>query len=220
MPRGVLLGEPEILGVAPYERRSGELCFVLLRRPDTRDVVPAACRWGLPIPGTPRRRRLQIHLGALESRRWGRAGRCLVPVGGYVQPTRRNLRIGVVTAPGVSLSIAGVWLDVPGGPCFAVVTTEPNDLLAPAHARMPVLLPETMWSVWLADRPLTRADLALVERPAPPAWLRARALKGGAGSLTSLSVAKQVEEWAPGSTLWRDELLRQQEEREIADALG
>jgi len=31
----------------------------------------------------------------------------------------------------------------------AIVTTDANDLLAPIHDRMPVILPESAWNTWL-----------------------------------------------------------------------
>jgi hypothetical protein len=42
MPRGVLQGEPEILGMPPYERRPGERCLVLAREMVSGEVAPTA----------------------------------------------------------------------------------------------------------------------------------------------------------------------------------
>ncbi|WP_270933450.1 SOS response-associated peptidase family protein [Falsiroseomonas oryzae] len=202
MPRGVLQGEPEVLGVPPYDRRPGDPCLVLMRAPDTGDVVPAAMRWGIPTPSDPRRPVLQVPVERMRGRRMARRGRCLVAMDGYTQRGVKRTPIAVRVADGVSVAIAAVWEDGPGGPRFAIVTTEANELLAPAHARMPVLLPASMWPSWIAEGALTAADLALVERPAPPAWLRAQAVRGTQSRPSPLPVARQLADWAPGSRFW------------------
>ncbi len=209
MPRGVLLGEPETLGLVPYERRPGEACLVMTRHPETGGAVAAAMRWGLPTTTDPRRRILQIHVEQLRGRRQARRARCLVPVDGYAQLGVRRTRFRVKVTVGMSLAIAAVWTDGPGGPRFAIVTTEANELLAPIHGRMPVLLPAGMWSRWIADAPLTPTDLAILEKPAPPAWLSARAIRAEPPPDSQRSVRQQLAEWAPGCTLWEP---RRQEE--------
>ncbi len=219
MPRGVLLGEPETLGLPPHSRRAGEACLVLARRSGDGAMVPAAMRWGLAVPSEPRRRRLHIRADRLHTRRIAGHPRCLVPVEGYVQRGVRRTRIGVEVA-GTSLAIAAVWEDAPGGPAFAVVTIEANELLAPAHARMPALLPAELWPLWLEERPLSIAEIARLAQPVPAAGLRARAIRGTPDAPRA-SVARQLEAWMPGAELWspRDELAPLPRE-EPAHALG
>lgn len=202
MPRGVLQGDPYMLGAAPYERRPGDCCLVLMRDPETGEAVPAAMRWGMPTPSDPRRRILQVPVERLRGRRMARRSRCLVPVDGYAQRAVKRMPIAVRVAEGMTLTIAAVWEDGMGGPRFAVVTTEANEVLAPVHDRMPVLLPASMWSNWIAHRALTPADLAIIERPVPPAWVRAQAIRGVQTAQPALPVARQLAEWAPGSRLW------------------
>jgi putative SOS response-associated peptidase YedK len=48
-----------------------------------------------------------------------------------------------------------------------IVTTEPNDLLAPIHDRMPVLLPESAWAAWLDPTNDDVGELAKLLVPAP-----------------------------------------------------
>jgi putative SOS response-associated peptidase YedK len=202
MPRGVLQGEPETLGRPPWERLPGEACLVIARDPDSNEAVPAAMRWGLPLSGTRSQRRLVFGVEQLTTRRVARLPRCLVPLEGYVQPGVRRSRIGVEMAAEFSLGAAAVWEDGPGGAGFALVTTEANELLAAAHARMPVLLPAGVWPMWLAASPPGPAELALLRRPAPADWLRARALPKQALRQPVQPVARQLEAWAPGSRLW------------------
>jgi putative SOS response-associated peptidase YedK len=202
VPRGVLQGEPDTLGAAPYDRHPGDLCLVLMRDPEAGDAVPAAMRWGLAMPSNPRRRVLQVPVERLQGRRMLRGARCLVPIEGYAQRGVRRTPITVRVAEGMGLAIAALWEEAWGGLCFAVVTTEANELLAPAHGRMPVLLPSSMWSSWIEGGALTPADVAIIGRPAPPAWIRAQAIRGAPARLPALSVARQLEDWAPGSRLW------------------
>lgn len=221
MPRGALLGEPETLGLPPYERRAGEACLVLARDPEAGDMVPAAMRWGLPVPSDPRRKLLAIRVDRLGTRRTARRAHCLVPVEGYVQRGVRRSRIGVEVAGPESLAIAALWEDAPGGPAFAIVTAEANEVLAAAHERMPALLPAALWPLWLENRRLTPAEMALVARPAAPALLRARALRGRGPEAGNASLTRQLADWMPGARLWQPRPHRQPlVPEEVAHALG
>jgi hypothetical protein len=55
--------------------------------------------------------------------------------------------------------------------------------------------------------PLSIADVALIQRPAPAAWLHARAVRGGqrgrdAPDEGARSVRQQLRDMAPGLDLW------------------
>jgi putative SOS response-associated peptidase YedK len=202
MPRGVLQGEPELLGLPPFQRRPGDPCLVMARNPVTGEAVPVAMRWGMARPNDLRRRTLALRVDQLGGKRTSRWSRCLVPVGGYLQAGVRRSRIRVTVSEEMSLAIAGIWTDDVGGPTFAIITTDANDLLAPAHQRMPVMLSPALWSMWLEERPLTPADLALVEKPVPPSWLQARATRDDGDQGAQLSVGQQLQQFAPGSALW------------------
>jgi putative SOS response-associated peptidase YedK len=49
-----------------------------------------------------------------------------------------------------------------------VLTTEANALLSPLHDRMPVVLAEKDWPLWLGEAPATEAELRALLRPFPP----------------------------------------------------
>jgi putative SOS response-associated peptidase YedK len=54
-----------------------------------------------------------------------------------------------------------------------IVTTKANELLAPIHDRMPVVLPEDAWDAWLDPTPATGDRVATLDRllvPAPDDW--------------------------------------------------
>ena len=207
MPRGALQGEPERLGSPPHARSPGELCLTFAAAPASGETVPMAMRWGLVVPATPKQRRLHLRVDQILGRRAARLGRCLVPLGGYTQRGVRGSRIAVTIAHDLTLAVAAIWEGGWPGPAFAVVTTDANEALAPALQRMPVLLPPELWPLWLSDDPLSSADTALIQRPAPPAWLRARAIRGGRRGRDvpdegAMSVRQQLRDMAPGLDLW------------------
>lgn len=86
------------------------------------------------------------------------ARRCLVPADGFYEWRDELLGRKTVRSPlhfrrrdrGL-LAMAGIWS--PAGsaprPAFAILTTRPNELVAPIHDRMPAILPSEAWAAWL-----------------------------------------------------------------------
>jgi len=70
------------------------------------------------------------------------------------------------------LALAGIWSPVHGeAPTTAILTTSPNELVAPVHNRMPVILDRDSLAAWLDPE----TDLGLVQSllaPAPADTLR------------------------------------------------
>ena len=100
--------------------------------------------------------------------------RCLVLADGFYEwiaaedpkQPRQPLRFGL--AGGASFCFAGLWTTWRGevNSC-SVVTTTANELVAPAHDRMPVILTEpAAWEAWL-DPELPAADVAALLAPLP-----------------------------------------------------
>jgi putative SOS response-associated peptidase YedK len=99
--------------------------------------------------------------------------RCLVPVESFYEwrregTVRQPYAIG--RADGRPLVLAGLWsgwrdpeADVVRR-TFTIVTTSPNETMAPIHNRMPVVLTDSEWATWL-DPQLTDAGelLAMLE---------------------------------------------------------
>ena len=50
---------------------------------------------------------------------------------------------------------------------FAIVTTEPNELCAELHNRMPVMLKPEVWPIWLGEQPADPARLKALLAPYP-----------------------------------------------------
>jgi putative SOS response-associated peptidase YedK len=84
--------------------------------------------------------------------------RCLVPVDAYYEWRRAgSVRqpYAIVRPDGGSIALAGLWAgwkDVDTGEVirsFTIVTASANEMMAPIHDRMPVMIPEEAWERWL-----------------------------------------------------------------------
>jgi putative SOS response-associated peptidase YedK len=107
--------------------------------------------------------------------------RCIIPASGFYEwqkidagpgrrPTRRPFYVH--TGDGQPLALAGlweVWYDAEDRPLRSctIITTEPNDVVASVHDRMPVVLARETWDRWLAPEALTDAEGAAMLAPAP-----------------------------------------------------
>ncbi|MGG5818740.1 SOS response-associated peptidase family protein [Falsiroseomonas sp. HW251] len=193
---GALPGDVTTLGAPPYHRAPGEDCFVVARDPDSGDPVATAMRWGLRVEG--RRCRL-VRADEYAARGAARMFPCIVPVSGFVQQGRRRTRVAVTLAASTTLAMAALWQQQAGGAAFAIVTTDAGGDIATMLPRMPVLLPPAAWPQWLAGLPPTAVELNRLARPAPAAWFRLALQSELPRRDAALSVARQIEAWAPGS---------------------
>jgi putative SOS response-associated peptidase YedK len=85
--------------------------------------------------------------------------RCLVPADGFYEwqataDGKQPFLIGLKS--GEPFAFAGIWERwiSPGGEAIdsaAIITTEPNELMAPIHDRMPAILTGSAGDAWLAD---------------------------------------------------------------------
>ncbi|WP_085525282.1 SOS response-associated peptidase [Maritimibacter sp. HL-12] len=85
-----------------------------------------------------------------------RERRCLVPVTGFYEWHRSGgakLPWFVQRADGVPLVLAGIWQEwgADHAPTFAIVTTEANAAMAPIHHRIPVVIEQGDWGLWLGE---------------------------------------------------------------------
>ena len=77
---------------------------------------------------------------------------------------------------GEPMGVAGLWeaLRWPDGTItrtYCIITTEANSLIAPIHARMPIVVEMADWPVWLGEEP---GDPTLLLHPPPPDILQSR----------------------------------------------
>jgi putative SOS response-associated peptidase YedK len=113
--------------------------------------------------------------------------RCILPADGFYEwdalgadpdadPGRRRGRkqpFYVTTRDGAPLALAGLWTTNnhadPAGPVetCTILTTSANQLMASIHHRMPVILPEATWDIWLDPANTDTDALAALLVPAP-----------------------------------------------------
>lgn len=110
-----------------------------------------------------------------------RRRRALVPADGFYEwkaegkgKTPWHFRL----AGGAPFAFAGLWerREVPGSDpleTFAIVTTEANALVAPVHARMPVILGPEAERLWTRPGPLTADELSRCLVPFDPEAMEA-----------------------------------------------
>ena len=107
--------------------------------------------------------------------------RCIVPADGFyewrkVPGQRKKQPVYIRRKDGEPLAMAGlweVWTDKgadgeDAAPLYSctIITGDPNDLVAPIHDRMPVILPPGAWDAWLAR---DNDDVVALERLLVPA---------------------------------------------------
>jgi putative SOS response-associated peptidase YedK len=137
---------------------------VVVQRDDHRAIT--AYRWGL-IPhwsGSPKTGNKMFNARAETIDRQPAfryafsKRRCLVPADAYYE-WRRAGKVrqpyAIVRPDGRPIALAGLWAgwkDEDTGEVirsFTIVTAAANDMMAPIHNRMPVMIPEDAWERWL-----------------------------------------------------------------------
>ena len=117
---------------------------------------PAVMTWGFPPPANARGPVTNVR--NLASPFWRSAlahpeRRCLIPATEFCEwegePGAKIARWFAVPSQPV-FAFAGIWRPVEGGACFAMLTCEPNALVAPVHPKaMPVILHPEDHGRWL-----------------------------------------------------------------------
>ena len=104
---------------------------------------------------------------------WKSGRRCLVVADGYYEWRAADKQpFAVALGHRGPMTFAGLWdlwrgADGEALKSFAIITTTANDLLAPLHDRMPVLLGPDRWAGWLGEKAATDADLKAMLKPCP-----------------------------------------------------
>jgi putative SOS response-associated peptidase YedK len=112
--------------------------------------------------------------------------RCIIPVDGFYEwerlPDGTRRPWFIATRDGELLALAGLWdrWSDPTGErppliTCTIVTTTANEVVAPLHDRMPVMLAPDDWGSWLGLGGVSGTGLTALLRPAPDAALARRA---------------------------------------------
>jgi putative SOS response-associated peptidase YedK len=113
--------------------------------------------------------------------------RCIVPADGFyewqaVEGQRTKQPWFFRRRDGEPLAFAGLWEiwhdrgegdDAPRVRSCTIITTTPNELIAPIHDRMPVALAEASWNTWLDVENHDTASLTKLLTPMPASELEA-----------------------------------------------
>ena len=121
-----------------------------------------------------------------------RRRRCLVPADFFYEwqktpAGKQPYAVGL--ADGLPMAFAGLWErwnDPEAGDAvhtFTIITGPPNELVAPIHNRMPVILPRETWPRWLGEDEVALDDLQAMLRSYPAALMRAYPVGTRVGSV-------------------------------------
>lgn len=108
-----------------------------------------------------------------------RRRRCLIPASGFYEWQARadgKQPYYVSLASGAPMALGGLWESwrTPDGGILrtaCIITTGPNETMAPIHDRMPVIVPRERWGDWLAGPAEAVAELIAPYRAeAMQAW--------------------------------------------------
>ncbi len=115
-----------------------------------------------------------------------RRRRCLILADGFfewqkIEESGRRIRkqpMYIHLADGRPFAFAGLWenWNSPDGSNIlscTIITTEPNELMASIHNRMPVILPEESYTDWLQPGETNAASLSKLLVPFPPERMNA-----------------------------------------------
>ena len=105
-----------------------------------------------------------------------RRRRCLVPIEAFYEwrklGPKEKQPYAIALADRGLMALAGLW-ETWRSPAqetvrsFTIITTTPNELCAPIHGRMPVILPPETWPEWLGEEPAEDARLKELLGPYP-----------------------------------------------------
>jgi putative SOS response-associated peptidase YedK len=104
---------------------------------------------------------------------WKAGRRCLIVTDGFYEWRKSDKQPFTIARKDGKLTImAGLW-ETWHSPANEVVnsctilTTEPNELMAELHNRMPVILAASDWPIWLGETPANDDAVKALLRPCP-----------------------------------------------------
>jgi putative SOS response-associated peptidase YedK len=118
--------------------------------------------------------------------------RCLVPADFFYEwqktgTSKQPYAIGL--ADGTPMAFAGLWerwkdrASTDTVYSFTIITGAPNELVAPIHNRMPVILARESWPHWLGEAQASADELLALLQPYPADLMRAHPVGQRVGSV-------------------------------------
>ena len=138
---------------------------VLGVRNDGRELVEAL-HWGI-------RGRVNIRAESIAARRAPIQRRCIEFADGFYEWSNRRPYYFTLESGG-PFAFAGLWEPQNGSAACDIATCAPNELVAPIHDRMPVILTGSAVDLWLDPEPLPSEVAASLLRPLDAARMRVR----------------------------------------------
>lgn len=114
-----------------------------------------------------------------------RRRRVLIPTTGFYEwrdEGGRKQPYFIAMADGEPFAFAGIWEPRDEVPTMAILTTEPNELVAPIHDRMPAIVGRDDYGLWLDPELADASRLAPILRPYPAERMRAHAVDRRVGN--------------------------------------
>jgi putative SOS response-associated peptidase YedK len=152
------------------------------RHPQSGERVAHTMRWGL-IPEWNKTERVDYptfnaRADGIDEKptfrgAWKAGRRCLIVTDGFYEWRKADRQPYCIVRANAPLTImAGlweIWKSASGEQIrtCTIITTDANDLLAPLHHRMPVILAEEDFAVWLGEKPASDAELKALLKPYP-----------------------------------------------------
>ena len=115
-----------------------------------------------------------------------RRRRCIIPIDGFYEwvhvPERKKKQpVYITSTDGKPLAFAGIWESwrskegtqaTDALRSCSIITGPPNELIAPLHDRMPMILRRDQWGRWLDPSNDHIDELQSMLKPAPESWLK------------------------------------------------